>query len=199
MVLGEATSKIRQQALISLHSQDTAGPRLKVRVCPCQRSRWGPGRSPCRAPYGRVCPPGAWQEKALDARAQGFRPTQPGRASREGRVTEHTGFSVPDAPGQKAPHAKGQPHPAARGPPDLQACSVLACRTASLLPVLNAECSALEPHASELAPGKLWANADSPLVACFGRRHLSNIQNGDNPHEKHDSIALNFVNKIIIF
>ena len=201
MVLGGATSKIRQQALISLHSQSRhSRAAVEGEGVSVSEKQVGSGEEPLQGPLWQgLSPPEPARRKALAARAQGFRPTQPGRASREGHVNEHTGFSVPDAPGQKAPHAKGQPHPAAPGPPDLQARSVLACRTASLLPALNAECSALEPHASELAPGKLWANADSPLVACFGRRHLSNIQNGDNPHEKHDSIALNFVNKIIIF
>ena len=97
-------------------SQDTAGPWLKVRMCLCQRSRWGLGRGPCRAPYDRVCPPpapGPGRKQALKSKSPGP-PIPPARESQQG------GGASLSTRGQKALHVEEAASPS--NPRDPRIC-----------------------------------------------------------------------------
>ena len=86
MVLGGATSKIRQQALISLHSQSRhSRAAVEGEGVSVSEKQVGSGEEPLQGPLWQgLSPPEPARRKALDARAQASDPPSQGEPAGRG-------------------------------------------------------------------------------------------------------------------
>lgn len=149
MVLGGATSKIRQQALISLCGQSRhSRPVVEGEDVSVSEQQVGSGEGPLQSPlWQSLSPPGPGRRQALKSKSPGPPSPQPGRASREGRITAH-------GAGRHCTSRK-QPHPAIQGIPGSAGRPSPCLQNSEFAPAATYESRAPEPFAGELTPGKL--------------------------------------------